>query len=33
VNHKKDERENKPERRQRKEKSFEEVARHLPWIT
>ena len=29
VNHQKDERENEPQRRQREEKSFEEVAHHL----
>ena len=29
VNHEENQRENKPQRRQREEKSFEEVARHL----
>ena len=29
VNHQEDERENEPQRRQREEKSFEEVAHHL----
>src|SRR5258708_14654107 len=29
VNHEKNERENEPKRRQREEKSFEEIARHL----